>query len=127
MSDETKGYGEPWEMDFDGCDSDRAYLKAANGAWMFGDYDGALSRVAAARIVACVNACAGVPTAALEAGALAKALDAMDTRHRLDRSVVYRDGPDGIVSLVGGTLDHLRTVSATSAVEDALRALGRLP
>ncbi len=31
----------------------------------------------ARRIVACVNACAGIPTAALEAGALEEALDAL--------------------------------------------------
>jgi hypothetical protein len=127
MSGETKHSPEPWTTDdaHPGDLFDTEGWKVAE-CWDPENAPGNCVDVAT-RIRACVNACAGVPTAALEAGALAKALDAMDTRHRLDRSVVYRDGPDGIVSLVGGTLDHLRTVSATSAVEDALRALGRLP
>ena len=64
------------------------------------------------RIVACVNACAGIPTEALESGALGKALDAA--------SLAALSGWDSV--------DGRRSVErqVLSDLFDALRSLGRL-
>jgi hypothetical protein len=124
---ETKHSPEPWWIDWEATKETMVSAAAGNVAVVVSGEVSVGCRPDARRIVACVNALAGIPTEALEAGKLWEALEAMKARHDLDRTVVYRDGPDGTVSLVGGTLDLRRTVSATSAVEDALRALGRLP
>jgi hypothetical protein len=60
----------------------------------------------ARRIVACVNACAGIPTEALEAGALAEALDQFE-------------------EVASETTETCCPTCAASYA--ALRALGRLP
>ena len=66
----------------------------------------------ARRIVACVNACAGIPTEALEAGALGKALDALAWH-----------GHRGLPCPYASTAGPCRNCEA----DRALRALGRLP
>lgn len=65
------------------------------------------------RIIACVNACAGSPTEALEAGALGRALDLMEA------GFVVADGT------CGGN-DTSEDCPGCQAVA-LLRALGRIP
>jgi hypothetical protein len=75
MADETKWAPEPWSID----ETDRTIVDAKDSAVVVAD-DYALDWTAwgpdsRRRIVACVNACTGIPSAALEAGLLTKALD----------------------------------------------------
>lgn len=69
MANETKHSPEPWAEDAVGFG-----VRDATGRdiWLIDDIDPEDRR----RIVACVNACAGLSTEALEAGHLAKALEA---------------------------------------------------
>lgn len=69
------------------------------------------------RVVACVNALAGIPTSALEAGALGDALAAM---------VAFVATFDAAANMPRSewTREMMRT---EGFVRDALRALGRLP
>jgi hypothetical protein len=114
---ETKHSPEPWSVGgMSGCE-DGCY--AADGSLCAEGWPGdttnldpgkdvnaflARQNANARRIVACVNACAGLPTEALEAGALAKALGA------LARIVRYASED-----------------AAAADAEFALRALGKLP
>jgi hypothetical protein len=81
----------------------------------------------ARRIVACVNACAGIPTEALEAGALGKALDLLDRgieQTGLGCSVCHGGSEwSGIGgdSYAGGIMHE-----DGCELDAALRALGRL-
>jgi hypothetical protein len=102
MSDENMWSPEPWRVD--GAD---VVLSASGGTvvespWT---YPGGDLR----RIVACVNACAGLPVEALEAGALADLI------------------ADVVVMRLAVDLTHPVSVEAGQRVDAALRALGVLP
>ena len=83
----------------------------------------ALDEASLRRTGACVGACAGIPTEALEAGALAKALDALADVHR---GIYWNDDP--AAGMVGAWW-HGKTDTAElhGRMLAALRALGRLP
>lgn len=103
MSDETKHSPEPWQGGESEMDCD---IYDANG-----DSITAMDDVSPAdhrRILACVNYCQGIPTEALEAGALA------DVLRNVDWVLQTCDPlpPDG--------------VDAQIALGKSLRALGRL-
>jgi hypothetical protein len=98
---ETK-YAEPWRLSGTGHAVDANGIVVGN--WNLLPHD-------ARRIVACVNACAGIETEALENGALAKALRAAELIE-----LGLRDGD-------GREVTRARRL----ALVDALRALGRLP
>lgn len=117
MSDETKHSPEPWTVtaeDPAGGISDATGSQCAE-AWPGcrhepEDVNGecmAVQDANARRIVAAVNACAGLPTSALEEGALAKALEVLEAAAQ----------PPGTHTVKG-----LRQLAAS-----ALRSLGRLP
>ena len=74
------------------------------------DYGPILNDADARRIVACVNACAGIPTEALEAGALDVLLGAADWFARRPETGTAEDNAD-----------------AAEDLRAALRSLGRLP
>ena len=88
------------------------------------DHGPGVSAADARRIVAAINACAGISTEALEAGALGEALEALAGRSGKGHNI----GTAGIVRCgechhpPGGPL-HFDDCS----VGQALRALGRLP
>ncbi len=69
MSDETKYSPEPWRFVDDGKWPGGFSVWTGIGIRIF-----EASEADARRMVACVNACAGIPTSALESGALAKVL-----------------------------------------------------
>jgi hypothetical protein len=98
MSEEAKHSPEPWgafRLDVSGTDEFKAYTARCIDQGAPEDFyivmvdkpdgsadvchvgNGPTSAENARRIVAAVNAVAGIPTAALESGALAKALDAL--------------------------------------------------
>ena len=107
---ETKHSPEPWYQDPEDC----AWL---GGASVFSEKGPVrlceVSEADARRIVACVNACAGLPTEALEAGALGRALDALG-----DMASQHRCG-------CGHPACNRCADDGENAA--ALRALGRLP
>jgi hypothetical protein len=139
---------EPWQaarLDVSGADEFKAYTARCIDEGSPGDFyivlvqkpdgpadachtgNGPASAANARRIVACVNACAGLSTEALEAGALSVLLDATGKRNELDRSIAYHEAPGGNVTFHDGPEDYRRTVAAVDRVKTALRALGRLP
>lgn len=74
---ETKHSPEPWKLSHEDIrDAEGRTVLVLSDLWCpVVDADEHADDLAR-RIVACVNACAGIPTAALESGALGKALDA---------------------------------------------------
>jgi hypothetical protein len=85
MADETKWSPEPWSID----ETDRTIVDAKDSAVVVAD-DYALDWTAwgpdsRRRIVAAVNSVAGIPSEALESGALGKAIDALLKYHRENR------------------------------------------
>ena len=110
MSDEIKHSPEPWVID----DRDGRPYAINAGREKVIVWGGIACRATtgidnARRIVACVNACAGIPTEALEAGALAQALDAA--------AAVLRAPAEG----------RRWMRPEVDAIYSTLRALGRLP
>jgi hypothetical protein len=102
----TKWSPEPWSGEIDGdYPGPSFWLRDANDMFV-GESD---SEPDMRRIVACVNACAGLPTEALEAGALGKAIEAAGRMLRVVNAVTTAE------------------IDAESALYDALGALGRLP
>lgn len=84
---ETKWSPEPWREDVDGGIEDAKGEPVACGDdyaidWTYWSIKPDNRR----RVLACVNACAGIPTEALEAGALGKALNALVEVDRCDNS-----------------------------------------
>jgi hypothetical protein len=103
MNDETKHSPEPWGIWTSPapqpycayvCDAEGVCIARTTGMTQ------EEANASARRIVACVNACAGLPVEALEAGELGKALDLAED------AALEADSP---------------------ALSRALRALGRLP
>jgi hypothetical protein len=86
MADETKHTPEPWHVM---GDSIVQTSHITRDVWTIPHSDGDLHR-----IVACVNACAGLPTEALEAGALSEAIQAAQD--------LFPFGPDHRTSLLRG-------------------------
>lgn len=109
---ETKHSPEPWRSDPDcGAILDSNDNICAE-AWQYGTDPEGTAEANERRIVAAVNACAGIPTAALESGALETALRRLDT-------VAMAAEEDASA--------HVSTRSLASQARAALRALGRLP
>src|SRR6266542_2122795 len=113
MSDETKHSAEPWTRRR-GSKADAGMNEVvvnSTGVVVCATVPQA-AETDARRIVACVNACQDLPTAALEAGALAKALDVL-------------------AQLGHGVSGHQYVTTAgpcrLCAADAALRSLGRLP
>jgi hypothetical protein len=105
---ETKHSPEPWQFDeWDHVKDARGEIVVLSGFALSAGYREFRSpEKTDRRIVACVNACAGLSTEALEAGALGKALDVLSAAAQ----------PPGTHTVKG-----LRGLAA-----GALRALGRL-
>jgi hypothetical protein len=103
---ETKHSPEPWRIDKE--DPASGIGDAAGEICAEGWGRKRLADANARRIVACVNALAGISTEALESGALAKALDLWAEYRRLMET-------DGVVP-----------ETMVEAVHASLRALGRL-
>jgi hypothetical protein len=101
VSDETKWSPEPWRVSASG------FLCSATNLVLI-DSRGDVPPADLCRIVACVNALAGIPTAALEAGALSEALDGAEWFSRVE----------GACTTAG--------IDAEEKMLAALRALGRL-
>jgi hypothetical protein len=83
MSDEAKHSPEPWRLDGENDIADATGAVVVHTEWEQHGYINVETRLEwpwwsypgnRARIVACVNACAGIPTEALEAGNLGEAL-----------------------------------------------------
>jgi hypothetical protein len=108
---ETKHSPEPWWIDWEATKETMISAGAGNIAAVYSGEVSVGCRPDARRIVACVNACAGIETEALENGALAKALRAAELIE-----LGLRDGD-------GREVTRARRL----ALVDALRALGRLP
>jgi hypothetical protein len=131
MSDDVKHSPEPWVAEVDAVLDAGGFVCAegwpgdTQGMWTDGGEDGPVMNLKAyeaaedanaRRIVACVNALAGIPTAALEEGALAKALDEIG-RFRL--AMVELD------EVKGHPWPHI--CDRIAGISAALGALGRLP
>jgi hypothetical protein len=110
---------EPWSRDAEAGEC-ACYIRDAKNWLLVGedDYGPTLDVDDARRIVACVNACAGIPTDALESGSLGEAL-------RLAAVAVsdLNDHP----CLRDDLYDRLSKAGGLDALVDALRALGRIP
>jgi len=78
----TKHTPEPWGV-ANAHNELRAIINETNrsGVVHLGMEKGLEDRANAARIVACVNACAGIPTEQLEAGSVAEAIQALRDVH----------------------------------------------
>jgi hypothetical protein len=106
MSDETKHAPEPWRSGTTyGAYGRLGTITDATGLTI----DWCIDDDSRRRIVACVNACAGLPVEALEAGALADLI------------------ADVVVMRLAVDLTHPVSVEAGQRVDAALRALGVLP
>jgi hypothetical protein len=116
VSDETKWSPEPWRVSASG------FLCSATNLVLI-DSRGDVPPADLRRIVACVNACAGIPTAALEAGALAKALDALKSA----QSVLSAVSAASLVDRSEWSLHKGMAEVVRDRLYDMLRALGRLP
>ena len=89
MAGETKHSPEPWRTVDRVFEEDRIFVLTGPGhrlivedivASLYTDEHEGRQADNARRVVACVNALAGIPTEALEAGALAKLLDHVEAR-----------------------------------------------
>lgn len=107
---EAKWSPEPWSYDPDGRGGRSAMVRAGDAVIVavrhrLPDTENEHNM---RRIAACVNACAGIPTEALESGALTVALNEfVDLMQEIDTTDAEPDSPNGIALA-------------------ALRALGRL-
>lgn len=106
---ETKHSQEPWGYHEHGDTSWEVVQRYESGHWVIG---WGMPEADARRIVACVNACKGLSTEALESGALGKALDLL-------HQGFIPDDPD---DMCPG--DDLRCPECQAV--SILRALGRL-